>query len=271
MHTNTDHTRFGFGKNWQHYSVLIDDNRIAEAERSLKDMLACDSLQGKSFLDIGSGSGLFSLAAARLGARVISFDYDEDSVACTAALRHKFLPDTDNWTAQQGSVLDADFVASLGTFDVVYSWGVLHHTGAMWQALAHALLPLQPGGQLYIALYNDQGCMSTVWTHIKKLYCSSGAGRIAVITACIPAFIAAGLCLDLAAFKNPLQRYRDYKLKNRGMSIYYDWIDWLGGYPFEVADPDTVVDFYAARGLTLQNLKTTTGWGNNEFVFVMHA
>ncbi len=265
---NKDHTRFGFGKNWQHFSQHITEERIAEAKRSLQAMLACDTLQGKSFLDIGSGSGLFSLAAAQLGARVVSFDYDSNSVACTAALQQQYCPGGDDWTVvQQGSVLDAAFIKSLGTFDVVYSWGVLHHTGSMWQALENACRTVKKDGQLFIALYNDQGLRSKIWKAIKGLYCSSTAGRIAVVAACIPSLSAAAAVLDIFRGTSPLTRYQDYARKNRGMTVYHDWIDWLGGYPFEVAGPEQVTDFCKAKGLTLQTLKTTNGWGNNEFVF----
>jgi len=266
-HSQSDHTRFGFGRNWQRYALLVDEQRIAEAVHSLQVMLACESLQGKSFLDIGSGSGLFSLAAARLGAHVVSFDYDEQSVACTEALRRKFRPDDRNWAVRRGSVLDADFVASLGKFDVVYSWGVLHHTGAMWQALEHALIPLRPEGLLFIALYNEQGISSSLWKCVKRLYCSSRGGRMAIVATCIPVLTAAAAALDVARGLNPLARYRGYARKNRGMSVWHDWLDWLGGYPFEVAAPDAIIDFYSKKGLTLQQLKTTHGWGNNEFVF----
>src|ERR1044072_5239228 len=98
-------------------------------------MLEVDNLLGKKFLDVGSGSGLFSLAARRLGAQVHSFDYDPQSVACTGELRRRYFPDDLHWVVQQGSVLDQGYLASLGSFDVVYAWGVLHHTGAMWRAL----------------------------------------------------------------------------------------------------------------------------------------
>jgi 2-polyprenyl-3-methyl-5-hydroxy-6-metoxy-1,4-benzoquinol methylase len=98
-------------------------------------MLKVERLDGKSFLDIGSGSGLFSLAARRLGARVHSFDYDQQSVACTAELRRRYFPSAGDWVVERGSALDRDYLARLGTFDVVYSWGVLHHTGDMWRAL----------------------------------------------------------------------------------------------------------------------------------------
>src|SRR6476659_5078401 len=124
--------RFEFGQNWSQFLASVDDERIQQAEKSLRDMLEIDSLEGKTFLDIGSGSGLFSLAARRLGARVHSFDFDSTSFACTQELRNRYFPNDVNWRVEQGSALDADYLAPLGKFDVVYSWGVLHHTGEMW-------------------------------------------------------------------------------------------------------------------------------------------
>jgi 2-polyprenyl-6-hydroxyphenyl methylase/3-demethylubiquinone-9 3-methyltransferase len=51
------------------------------------------------------------------------------------------------------------------------------------------------------------------------------------------------------------------------MSKLYDWIDWIGGYPFEVARVDEIFEFYRRRGLTMTHLTTTAGLGCNDFVF----
>jgi 2-polyprenyl-3-methyl-5-hydroxy-6-metoxy-1,4-benzoquinol methylase len=127
--------RFEFGANWALFLGLMNDERIDQAVESLKMMLGVSDLQGRRFLDAGSGSGLFSLAARKLGATVHSFDFDPASVACTKELKRRYFPDDGAWTIEEGSVLDQEYLLRLGQFDVVYSWGVLHHTGAMWQAL----------------------------------------------------------------------------------------------------------------------------------------
>jgi peptidoglycan/LPS O-acetylase OafA/YrhL/2-polyprenyl-3-methyl-5-hydroxy-6-metoxy-1,4-benzoquinol methylase len=259
--------RFAFGENWDRFLRVLDDQRIAAAERSLREMLGAETIRGRSFLDVGSGSGLFSLAARRLGARVHSFDYDAASVACTAALKQRFCPNDADWTVEQGSVLDRRYLESLGTFDVVYAWGVLHHTGAMWQALQNVAAAVAPGGRLFVALYNDQGNWSSRWRRVKRFYCSGPLGRAVVCATFIPAFAFRDFAADLVWMRNPVRRYSEYK-RNRGMSVVHDWIDWLGGYPFEVAKPEQVFDFFREGGLHLLKLKTCGGTvGCNEFVF----
>ncbi|MEW6589792.1 MAG: class I SAM-dependent methyltransferase [Pseudomonadota bacterium] len=162
--------RFEFGANWAQFLNVLNDERIALAEQSLSTMLGVSDLQGKRFLDIGSGSGLFSLVARRLGATVHSFDYDPQSVACTAELKRRYHPDDPDWTVEQGSALDKDYLHTLGQWDIVYSWGVLHHTGAMWQALENVTPLVRPGGTLFVAIYNYQRGTTPVWTWVKRAY-----------------------------------------------------------------------------------------------------
>ena len=258
--------RFAFGRNWSRFLTVLSEQRVRVAEASLRSMLEVDHLNGKSFLDVGSGSGLFSLAARRLGARVRSFDYDPQSVECTRELKSRYFPNDAEWLIEQGSVLDAGFVQGQGEFDVVYSWGVLHHTGDMWRALENASLPVGRGGRLYIAIYNDQGAASRRWLRAKRLYCSGVAGRAVTCAMYIPYFVVSGLLADARAFANPLRRYT--APTTRGMSVFHDWFDWLGGLPFEVAKPEAIIKFYRDHDFTLQNLVTVGGGsGNNEFVF----
>lgn len=255
---NGDSIRFAFGANWRRFLDNLGEAQISAAHGALAEMLGASDLSGKSFLDIGSGSGLTSLAAWRLGAQVTSFDYDVQSVACTSELRSRY-GDESRWRVESGSVLDVSYMNSLGYFDIVCSWGVLHHTGAMEQAMENALLPLTPHGSLLIALYNDQGWISRYWTVVKRLYNRNATGRAAMIALHAPYLLGARWMVRALSGRRRLER---------GMSLWHDMLDWLGGYPFEVTSPDWVIEFYRQRGLTLQSLKDCgRRHGCNEFLF----
>lgn len=255
--------RFAFGRNWSAFLSSLDEARVLTAEASLKSLLGLETLDAKRFLDVGSGSGLFSLAARRLGAEVLSFDFDDDSVACTETLRERFFPDDGHWQVRQGSVLDPQFLAELGQYDVVYSWGVLHHTGQMWMALENVCSLVKPGGLLAVALYNDQGPLSQFWLRVKRAYCSGPVGKALMSAVFVPYFFSRTLVVSLLRRKNLFRTYR----QERGMSLWHDWHDWLGGLPFESARPEAVFQFFRRRGFDLEYLITTNGLGCNQFVF----
>lgn len=255
--------RFAFGRNWAAYLATVDEHRLSVAEQALQEMLGDTRLDGVRFCDVGSGSGLHSTAAARLGANVLAFDFDEQSVACTSELARRFGVKVD---VRRGSALDDDFLATLGTFDVVYSWGVLHHTGDQWKALDLVSGLVQPGGRLFIALYNDQGGPSRLWARLKSMY-NRGPVVVQKLLAVLVLlrFWALPFMRDVGRGR-PLASWRDYR-RNRGMSPWYDVVDWAGGWPFEVSKPGDVLTFFHKRGFCIERVETVTGHACNEFVF----
>lgn len=261
--------RFGFGRNWQDYVAHLPSAAIEEAEQSLIAELGRDGVSGKSVLDIGSGSGLFSLAAMRLGAaEVHSFDYDVDSVTCAQSLKRSFAPAASNWTIERGDILNETYLLSLKPADLVYSWGVLHHTGDMWRAISNAAGFVKPQGRFFIAIYNDQSILSRIWLIIKKIYVLVPHFVKKVMNVFFFALFAFALLIaDAMRLRNPSRRYSGKGY--RGMTLYNDVVDWIGGYPFEVASPKAIIDFMAKRGFVLDKL-TDVKWfrnGCNQFVF----
>ncbi|HTY22723.1 MAG TPA: class I SAM-dependent methyltransferase [Desulfomonilaceae bacterium] len=271
----TQRQTFSFGKNWQKFLKGFDEERVKIAERSLTEFLNLPDLRGKSFLDIGSGSGLFSYAALNLGAtRIVSFDVDAFSVQCCRYL-HSLANNPANWEIYEGSILDKTFLDSLGSFDIVYSWGVLHHTGKMWESIVNSCELVAPHGYYYIALYNKvtsrNGAPSWIhpfWLSVKRLHNAHPAlGRYVLE----PAAMAAYAMLVMARLENPAKHVRNYR-SNRGMSWGTDAADWLGGYPYEFATVEEVFKFIKEKfpDFNLINIKTTSGRGLNWYLFLRH-
>jgi SAM-dependent methyltransferase len=257
-------THFRFGENWADYSKLIDERRIADAIESVERL--CGDLSGKTFLDIGSGSGLFSVSALRLGAReVLALDIDADSVATTRKLLSQ--EDKRNWRAEQISVFDLPKRID-ETFDVVYSWGVLHHTGAMWRAVENAASMVKPGGRFAFSLY-EKTPLCGFWTQEKRFYRKMPKPIQAVLRG---GFFTAWAVAVSVAGHNPLKRLREGN--ERGMSLLHDLHDWMGGYPYESTTPAEVATFMDKLGFdheqTVQwrvRLGGLLGSGCTEYVF----
>ena len=266
--------RFRFGDNWRRFLELLDEPRIDKAQASLREMLDVSDLRGRTFLDIGSGSGLSSLAARRLGAKVFSFDFDPSSVWCTEELRRRFFANDPNWSVRRGSVLDEEFLRTVPDADIVYSWGVLHHTGRMYDAIRNAARKVRAGGLFYLALYRKT-IFCPLWKIEKRVFSSSSERVRAVLRKAWIGKTRVAFKLKGRDFEEMLRHYgQTLPGGGRGMDYFRDVDDWLGGYPYESILPRECRDFVEDLGFSLvkENVMTervalTTSSGCDEWVF----
>ena len=237
--------RFRFGENWQSFLQTVDDKEIRLAEDSMRRLLQRETLGGLRFLDIGCGSGLFSLSARNLGAKVHSFDFDAQAVECARTLKAKYWQADPQWTIEQGSILDDTQVERLGVFDVVYAWGVLHHTGEMRRAIRNAAALIAPDGVLAIALYRKTS-LCRLWTAEKRWYAKASPSAQRVARSIYVAAMRAAFLVKFRDFRQYVDNYKSV----RGMDYYHDVHDWMGGYPYESISPDELLALAAELSLT---------------------
>lgn len=263
-------SHFQFGANWNSFAALLDPGRVEAAVDSLRELVGPD-LSGKSFLDIGCGSGLSSVAAAKLGAGpILAADLDPLSTKTASEVLARYLPASE-FKVRTISVFDMT-VAEIGSYDVVYSWGVLHHTGAMWTAIEHALALTKPGGLLVLAIYKKTPFCG-IWKVEKKLYAHAPNW---VQRSMLKTYLASFYAAQLACLRNPWQRAARY-LHERGMSEEHDAHDWLGGYPYESASPQAIKRFVSSRGFRQLRVRRDEwklglfGAGCAEYVFQRDA
>jgi 2-polyprenyl-3-methyl-5-hydroxy-6-metoxy-1,4-benzoquinol methylase len=259
---------FSFGRNWSDFvAEHLNPAREQRALDSVRRFLEREDLHGLSFLDIGCGSGLFSLAAWRLGAsQIVSIDVDPFSVRCCEQLRQR-AGQPAHWRIEHGSVLDTAFLGRFEPADVVFAWGSLHHTGQMWQAIRNAAALVKPGGLLDLAIYNrvEGRGSSEYWVKKKKAY-----NRATPVGKRVRDWLYAlryDVLPQAVRLRNPLRRFREHG-KSRGMSYWTDVRDWLGGYPYEYASTQEMFRFcHHELGMELVNLRSTNSLGTNEFLF----
>lgn len=261
---SADDTRYEFGENWTRFvNRNLNEERIQVAQKHLLDFMGRDDLKGLDFLDIGCGSGIHSLGAHLSGAgKIHSLDYDPNSVGATTMVREK-VGNPDNWHVERGDVLDRAYIDSLGKWNFVYSWGVLHHTGDVWGAIDNAQSTVAPGGLFYVALYaEDVQTDPEFWLRVKKEYNEAGAlKRWRMEWWYVWVYIMNRRIWKLPELVRRIVRHR----LTRGMSMFADIRDWLGGWPMEFTKDKDVETFLAERGFKMT--KIDAGEACTEFLF----
>ena len=263
--------RYKFGSNWKEFiENNLNNISIKQAIISTKQVLEESKidLKNKTVIDIGCGSGLFSLVALELGAKfVLSFDYDPDSVSCTKKLLNSRNFDSTRYKCLEGSILDDSFIDNLGKYDLVYSWGVLHHTGKLDKALENSSKLVKKDGLIFISLY-QKSISDFFWIIEKKIFnLSSKSTQINILRIYI-SIIKIAYFLKGKSLKKIIQNYSN----NRGMNFYNDAYDWLGGYPYQSIDTKECIKFYSNLGFVNILLKKRSQYfsfssGCNEYVF----
>lgn len=251
---------FSFGRNWRDFVDSVDDSAVRRAMQDIEEWLGADAVKGRSVVDIGSGSGIHSLCYYLLGAeKLLSIDVDPYSVESTTLLWQKHGSPA-HWIVREGSILDTSLVKEIGQYDIVYSWGVLHHTGAMWQAIDNACSLVKTGGKFWIAIY-VKGPNYQKHLELKRTYNrASKWGKKKLEWKEISRIMR----LRYKAGLNPLTWNEKY---DRGMDVYHDIVDWLGGLPYEVASKEEVLAFCEARGLVLDRCTDLGEQSNNIYLF----
>ena len=253
--------RFEFGKNWKSFACnALTPERIQRARNEFFALLSPEELAGRRFLDIGFGQGLGLCFASEAGAQTLGLDIDannQEALATTATL----LTLSETPKTIIGSILDEALVQSLrddGGFDIVHSWGVLHHTGSMYQALEHASNLVKDGGLFAVAIYQTHWT-SPIWKAIKWTYTAGPEWlqRLLIAVLYPVIFIAKWLVTK-----------EDPRKKERGMDFYHDVVDWVGGYPYEYATVDELRAFAVQHGFEEIRFRAAqVPTGCNEFVF----
>ncbi len=262
-------TQFDFGQNWEDYSrKSLDLEKVRQAKSDFERLFSGIPLENRSFLDIGFGQGLSLLSAASNGARCLGVDINARCLQVLGENRKAFFPEIpdEQIGRVQGSILDPELIRKLqvdsrakeGQFDIVHSWGVLHHTGSMLQAIRNSATLVAGQGHLVLAIY-QRHWSSAPWKCIKFLYNKSPAiGRRFFIWLFYPSIY---LAKWIVTRENP-------KNKNRGMDFYHDVVDWVGGYPYEYADRAEITYFLKELGFDLIGFHPPTApTGCMEFVF----
>lgn len=257
--------QFDFGQNWKEYSEnVLDNTRLNQARIAFDELTHDISFEGKTFVDIGFGQGMSLIIATEKAEKTVGCDINPKCDQVLKANQKVFSKSTKEIPTVVGSILEPKVVEAIlaknndEKYDIVHSWGVLHHTGDMMAAVKHATSLVKPNGYFILAIYNRHWS-SLPWLFIKWAYCKS------------PKFIQKlfiGIFYPIIWLAKFLVTGKNPNIKERGMDFYYDVVDWVGGYPYEYASIDEMNIIMKNFGFKcLKSVSPPTPTGCNEFVY----
>ena len=216
-----------------------------------------EGVKGKKVLDAGSGSGMVSIAFAVMGASVTGVDITSKCIE-NGRKRAKAFGVECRFVQSDLTMLDLH-----EDFDIIYSWGVLHHTADAKASFFRLVEHLRPGGEIIIAVYL-RTAFSSFWNFSRVFYQSSpGFAKTAFRRS------ASVLLNGYDAVRKALMKKERYML--RGTSNEELVNDWFG-VPHRTFHTYTeVYEWFREKGLDYRLVNPATGRFKSTSNFVVRG
>jgi SAM-dependent methyltransferase len=155
--------------------------------------VSAEELPGRTLLDAGCGNGELTRAVAEYGLEVVAMDFSRSVDGARRRLFEQGYPVSHRVHYLQGDVLVPPFLP--GSFDLVHSSGVLHHTPSTERAFRSVARLPRPGGKLYVQLYRRR----ENWVHYTNV-------ALRAVTTRLPMRLLYALCYAATPLHAALSR-----------------------------------------------------------------
>jgi ubiquinone/menaquinone biosynthesis C-methylase UbiE len=229
---------------------------VEASENHWKIFYSGEEVKGKSVLDAGCGTGIFSIIFATNGAgRVTGIDISEGSLQTARGLKKKF--NLENADFQKQDMLALPF--SDESFDIVWAWGTVHHTTDPFRAITELLRILKPSGSILLAVYKR-----TRLTFLHEII------RKTLLRA--PRKTWKGLARVMAFFLSPvIFLFKKREKSRRGEKLEELIIDWYFVPIRHYYKPEEIRGFLEERGLVIEKYLPASGRFDSTSNFIFKA